>query len=49
MRRINTSTRYVIDAIGTGPISLREWGGVNWEKLELNEVFLIYKRVIGPS
>ena len=34
MRRISTSSRYVIDIIGTDPFSLEELGGVNLEELE---------------
>ena len=33
-------TRYVIDIIGTDPLSLGDLGGVNSEKLKKNEVFL---------
>ena len=34
MGRIRTSSRYVIDIIGTDPFSLEELGGINLEKLE---------------
>ena len=34
MGRISTSSRYVIDIIGTNPFSLEELGGVNLEKFE---------------
>ena len=34
MGRINTSSRYVIDIIGTDQFSLEELGGVDLEKLE---------------
>ena len=34
MGRISTSSRYVIDIIGTDPFSLEELGGVNLENLE---------------
>ena len=33
MGRISTSSRYVIDIIGTNSFSLEELGGVNFEKL----------------
>ena len=41
MGRINTSSRYVIDIIGTDPFCLEDLGDVNLEKLEKIEVFLI--------
>jgi len=34
MGRVSTSYRYVIDIIGTDPLSLEELEGVNLEKLE---------------
>ena len=34
MGRISTSSRYVIDIIGTDPSSLEELRGVNLEKIE---------------
>ena len=34
MGRIGTSSRYVIDIVGTDPFSLEELGRVNLEKLE---------------
>ena len=34
MGRISTSSRYVIDIIGTDLFSLEELGGINLEKLE---------------
>ena len=33
MGRISTSSRYVIDIIGTDPFSLEELGGVNFGKI----------------
>ena len=34
MGRISTNFRYVIDTIGTDPLSLGKLGGVNLKKLE---------------
>ena len=34
MEGISTSSRYVIDIIGTDPFSMEELGGVNLEKFE---------------
>ena len=41
MGRISTSSRYVIDIIGTDQFSLEELGSVNLEKLEKMSVFNI--------
>jgi len=46
--KIKTSLRYVIRITGTDLLSLGEFGGrVNSEKIEKNEVFLIYEGMIG--
>ena len=47
--KISTSPRYIIDITGTDPLCFGIVGGarVNSEKLEKNEVFLTYERVIG--
>ena len=37
--QISTSSRYVIDIIGTDPFSLEELGGVNLGKLETLRYF----------
>ena len=39
MERISTSSRYVIDIIGTDPFSLEELRGVNLEELEKLKYF----------
>ena len=44
MGSISTSYRYVIDIIGTDPFSLRELGGVNFEKLEKLRYFYLKNR-----
>ena len=47
MGKISTSPRYRIEITGTDLLSLRELGGgVSSTKLEKNEVFLIYERMI---
>ena len=48
MEKIITSPRYMIDITGTDPLSFGVvGGGVNSEKIEKNEVFLIYEGMIG--
>ena len=47
MGRIKTSSRYGTDITRQDPLSLMELGGGNnTEKLEKNEVFVTYERVI---
>ena len=47
MGKISTSPRYVTEITGLDPLSLVELGvGGNSEKLEKNEVFVTYERVI---
>ena len=51
MGKISTSPRYRINIIKMDPLSLGVvgGGGGNSEKLEKNEVFLTYERVIGSQ
>ena len=47
MKRISTSSRYVIHIIGTDLFSLEELRGVNLKKIRKIEVFLTEERMTG--